>query len=148
VLAKADIAIPGASVGSTDRNLLRFAALGIRYAKGPDRSIAARPGLPVKVESGRWVRDWRRPSRHCPDPRSDLARLGLAADWTRPSLERNPIANCWRVQINNAGAAKEQHYAGVVVRLDDTASCFRAIDFNLTYFCHKSLLSVCGAGAV
>jgi hypothetical protein len=56
-----------------------------------------------------------------------MARLGLAADWTRPSLERNAIADCWRVQFNNAGAAKEQHYAGVVVRLDDTASVFRAV---------------------
>jgi hypothetical protein len=26
-----------------------------------------------------------------------MARLGLAADWTRPSLERNAIADCWRV---------------------------------------------------
>jgi hypothetical protein len=66
-------------------------------------------------------------SRRRLDPWRDLARLRLARDWTRPSLERNPIANCWRVQCNNAGAAKEQYRAGVVVRLDDTASCFRAV---------------------
>jgi hypothetical protein len=53
-----------------------------------------------------------------------MARLGLAADWTRPSLERNTIANRWRVQCNNAGAAKKEYLAGVVPRLDDTAPCF------------------------
>jgi hypothetical protein len=88
----------------------------------------------------------RRLSRRSPEPWSDLARLGLTADRTRPSLERNVIADCWRVQFNNAGAAKEQHYAGVVVRLDDTASGFRAVNLNLTCFRHKSLLSVCGVG--
>jgi hypothetical protein len=103
---------------------------------GPDRSQARLRG-PAKSLGIRL-------SRRCPDPWSDLARLGLAADWTRPSLERNPIANCLRVQCNNAGAAKEQHYAGVVVRLDNTASCFRAVYFNLTCFCHRSLLLACG----
>jgi hypothetical protein len=92
------------------------------------------------------VRDWRPLSRRCPDPWSDLARLRLATDWTRPSLERNAIANYWRVQRNNAGAAKEEYRAGVVVRLDDTASGFRAVYFNLACFCHKSLLSACGVG--